>query len=50
MFDLLQSDQLELEEMGLNCIRGVCEKFGEKFVIEIIDIFENYMERATSLA
>jgi hypothetical protein len=50
VFDLLQSDQLELEEMGLNCIRGICEKFGEKFVIEIIDIFENYMERATSLA
>lgn len=35
--------------MGLNCLRGICEKFGEKFVTEIIDIFENFMERATSL-
>jgi hypothetical protein len=35
--------------MGLNCLRGICEKFGEKFVNEIIDILESYMERATSL-
>jgi|LauGreDrversion4_2_1035121.scaffolds.fasta_scaffold67492_2 hypothetical protein len=35
--------------MGLNCVRGICEKFGEKFVNDIIDIFESYMERATSL-
>ena len=35
--------------MGLNCMRGICEKFGEKFVGEIVNILEVYMERATSL-
>ena len=40
---------MELEEMGLNTLRGICEKFGEKFVSDTIDILESYMERATSL-
>jgi len=35
--------------MGLNCMRGIVEKFGEKFVSETIDILESYMERATSI-
>ena len=34
--------------MGLNCLRGIVEKFGEKFVAEVIDILESYQERATS--
>jgi len=33
--------------MGLNCIRGIVEKFGEKIVNESIDILETYLERAT---
>ena len=33
--------------MGLNCLRGLCEKFGEKIVNESIDIFELYLEKAT---
>jgi len=28
--------------MGLNCLRGIVEKFGEKFVAEVIDILESY--------
>jgi hypothetical protein len=40
---------MELQEMGLNCLRGICEKFGEKFVGDTIDILESYMERATSV-
>jgi len=39
---------MELQEMGLNCMRGIVEKFGEKFVSETLDILEVYMERATS--
>ena len=35
--------------MGLNCLRGICEKFGEKIVNETLDIFESYLERATHL-
>jgi hypothetical protein len=35
--------------MGLNCMRGITEKFGEKFVGETLDILESYMERATSI-
>jgi hypothetical protein len=35
--------------MGLNCLRGICEKFGDKFVGEIIDILEGYMDHATSM-
>ena len=33
--------------MGLNCMRGLVEKFGEKIVTEAIDILESYLERAT---
>jgi hypothetical protein len=33
--------------MGLNCMRGIVEKFGEKIVGESLDIFESYLERAT---
>ena len=36
--------------MGLNCLRGICEKFGEKIVSETLDIFENYLERATQVS
>jgi hypothetical protein len=48
VFDLILNDQMELQEMGLNCMRGIVEKFGEKFVSETLDILEVYMERATS--
>lgn len=33
--------------MGLSCLRGICEKFGDKIVNESLDIFESYLERAT---
>ena len=36
--------------MGLNCLRGITEKFGEKIVNETLDILESYMERSTSVA
>ena len=49
-FDIIQSDSLELSEMGLNCMRGLVEKFGEKLVSESLDILELYLERATELA
>jgi len=49
VFDLIQNENMELQEMGMNCMRGIVEKFGEKFVSETIDILESYMERATSL-
>ena len=32
--------------MGLNCMRGIVEKFGEKVVNETLDILEGYFERA----
>lgn len=32
--------------MGLNCLRGITEKFGEKVVGETLDILEGYFERA----
>jgi hypothetical protein len=48
-FDLILSDHMELQEMGLNCMRGIVEKFGEKFVSESVDILESYMERATDI-
>jgi hypothetical protein len=31
-------------------MRGIVEKFGEKFVSDTIDILESYMERATTNA
>lgn len=34
--------------MGLNCVRGIVEKFGEKIVSETLDIQESYFERATN--
>lgn len=49
LFGLIQNENLELQEMGLNCMRGITEKFGEKFVGETLDILESYMERATSI-
>lgn len=36
--------------MGLNCLRGLVEKFGEQIVNKSIDIFEVYLERATETA
>jgi len=38
---------MELQEMGLNCMKGLVEKFGEKIVNDTLDILENYQERAT---
>lgn len=48
VFVVIESDCLELEEMGLNCMRGIIEKFGEKVVSETLDILESYMERAAT--
>jgi hypothetical protein len=33
--------------MGLSCMRGLVEKFGEKLVNRALDIFENLLETAT---
>jgi len=35
--------------MGLACLRGLVEKFGERIVNESLDIFEGYLEEATDL-
>ena len=50
VFELIQSEYLELCETGLNCMRGIVEKFGEKVVTETIEILENFMERATQVS
>lgn len=47
VFDLIQSKHEELQDMGLACMRGLVEKFGERIVNESLDIFESYLEQAT---
>jgi len=47
VFDIIQSKHLELQDMGLACMRGLVEKFGERIVNESLDIFEGYLEQAT---
>ena len=47
LFSIIQSEQLELQEMGLNCMRGIVEKFGEKIVSETLDILELYLQKST---
>jgi hypothetical protein len=49
VFDIIQSKHLELQDMGLACMRGLVEKFGERIVNESLDIFESYLEQATDL-
>ena len=49
VFDNIQSKHEELQEMGLSCMRGLVEKFGERIVNESLDIFESYLEQATDI-
>lgn len=35
--------------MGLNCMRGIAEKFGEKIINQSLDILESYLEKATDV-
>lgn len=49
IFTNIQSPHDELQEMGLACLRGLVEKFGERIVNESLDIFEGYLEEATDL-
>ena len=44
VFDIIQSQYEELQDMGLACMRGLVEKFGERVVNESLDIFESYLE------
>lgn len=44
VFDNIQAAHPELQEMGLACMRGLVEKFGERIVNESLDIFESYLE------
>jgi hypothetical protein len=46
VFENIQSKHEELQEMGLACMRGLVEKFGERIVNESLDIFEGYLEQA----
>jgi hypothetical protein len=46
VFENIQSQHEELQEMGLACMRGLVEKFGERIVNQSLDIFENYLEQA----
>jgi len=36
--------------MGLACMRGLVEKFGERIVNESLDIFEGYLERTNDMS
>lgn len=47
VFNIIQSDSQELQGMGLSCMRGLVEKFGEKLVNQSLDIFEELLEKAT---
>jgi len=49
VFTNIQSPHEELQEMGLACLRGLVEKFGERIVNESLDIFEGYLEEATDI-
>jgi len=49
VFDNIQAKHEELQDMGLSCMRGLVEKFGERIVNESLDIFEGYLEEATDL-
>ncbi len=44
VFENIQSKYAEQQEMGLACMRGLVEKFGERIVNESLDIFESYLE------
>lgn len=50
VFKIIISQDFELQEMGLGCMRGLVEKFGEKLVNEALDIFENLLDSATDLS
>jgi hypothetical protein len=47
VFNIIQSSSYELQEMGLACMRGLVEKFGEKLVGRALDIFEHLLDVAT---
>lgn len=49
IFQIIQSDKPELQEMGLGCIRGIVEKMGEALVLSCIEIFETLLEQATDI-
>jgi hypothetical protein len=42
-FQIITNEHAELQEMGLSCMRGLVEKFGEKLVNQALDILENYL-------
>ena len=48
VFFLVNSNSNDLQEMGLACMRGVVEKFGEKLIGQAIDIFESLIETSSS--
>ena len=47
VFNIIQNPSYELQEMGLACMRGMVEKFGEKLVSRALDILERLLDRAT---
>jgi hypothetical protein len=47
VFNIIQNPSYELQEMGLACMRGMVEKFGEKLVSRALDIFERLLDMAT---
>jgi len=47
VFQIIQSPSYELQEMGLACMRGMVEKFGEKVVNKVLDIFETLLDKST---
>jgi len=46
VISIIQSPHTELQDMGLGCMRGLSEKFGEKIVNEAIDVLETHLARA----
>ena len=49
VFNIIQNPSIELQEMGLSCMRGLVEKFGEKLVNRAIDIFERKLDTVTEI-
>lgn len=47
VFNIIQTEYAELQEMGLACMRGLVEKFGEKLVNQALDIFETKLDTIT---
>ena len=44
---IIKTEHQELQEMGLHCMRGLVEKFGEKLVNPALETLCIYLEKAS---